>query len=173
MSLEEYIKKIEPVIGKEGEGLKLWFSDIFDLSYLPKNHPCSHQSHRKCFGYMKLENKGKPIDYFVVPFVKGYLEQIGQKVKVKLKGVTESQRKELTRENFIKCVMLLLKGPQVSFQGFRIPDEHGVNTNLTIKETFKFFQPKVYVPEPEISYEGVETTIKIIEEISGIDNETL
>ena len=93
LSFEAYIKKIEPVLGKPREGLRLRFSDIFDLSSLPKNHPCSDQEHRKCFGYMKLENKGKPIDYFVAPVVKGYREQIGQKVKITLKGITEVQQR--------------------------------------------------------------------------------
>ena len=57
LSFEEYIKKIEPVLGNPGEGLKLWFPDIFDLSSLPKNHLCSDQEHRKCFRCMKLDNK--------------------------------------------------------------------------------------------------------------------
>ena len=72
----------ESVLGKPGESLKHWFSDIFDLSSLPNSPPCSDQSHRKCFGYMKLENKGKTFDYFVAPVVKGYFEQIGETAKL-------------------------------------------------------------------------------------------
>ena len=128
----------EEIVGGDGGALRQWFSDIFDLSSLPKEHPCFNVNHKKCFGYLKIENKGKPIDYFVAPVVKGYFEVIGEKTKATLKGVKEKQRKELTKKDFEECVLLLKKGPEVCFLSFRIPDEHGETTVLVIKDSFVF-----------------------------------
>lgn len=42
-----------------------------DVSSFPKKYPCYDGSHKKLFGYMKIENKGQPVDFFVAPLVKG------------------------------------------------------------------------------------------------------
>ena len=98
---------------------------------------------------MKVENKGKFIEYFVAPVVKGYLEVVSGKEKFTLTGVPEKQRKTLTKKYFEDSVLLLKKPPQVSFLSFRIPEYHGETTVLITKDIFVFFQPKICVFPPD------------------------
>ena len=149
LEFEENLSRLEPLLGRQGEKLRYFYSDLYDLSSL-KEHPCSDLTHKKCFGYMKLENGGKPVDYFCAPVLKGYIEQIGnKKAKITLKGVPKKQRDELTKEDFENSVLLLKSAPKVSFLSFSIPKEHGVNTTLVTKDSFKFFQPKICVMPPD------------------------
>jgi hypothetical protein len=80
-------KIFEELVGGNQNPLSMWLSNIFDLYSLPKYHTCFNKEHRKCFGYLNVENKGNFIEYFVAPVVKGYLEVLSSKEKVTLKYV--------------------------------------------------------------------------------------
>ena len=79
--------------------------DIFDFSNLDKNHELFSNKNKKIFGKFKIETpKNIFIDEFDCLRSKTYAFRCGDGSKNKLKGISESQSKNIKFEEYKKCL---------------------------------------------------------------------
>ena len=79
--------------------------DIFDFSYLDKNHELFSNKNKKVIERFKIETpKNKWIDEFVCLRSKMYAFKCGDDSKKKLKGISKSQSKNIKFEEYYNCL---------------------------------------------------------------------
>ena len=86
------------------KGLKN-LEDMFDFSNLDKNHELFSNKNKKVIGKFKMETpKSIWIDEFVCLRSKMYAFKCGNDGKIKLKGISKSQSKNIKSEEYKKCL---------------------------------------------------------------------
>ena len=122
---ETYYDKLQPYFGQENIQLHYMdtdsfvlgvntkdiiknlkkLEDIFDFSYIDKNHEIFSNKNKKRLGYFKIETpKNFWIDEFICLKSKMYAYKCGDDSKNKLKGVSKSQSQNIKFEDYKKCL---------------------------------------------------------------------
>ena len=78
--------------------------DYFDLSEYPADHKCFDTTNKKVIGKFKCETNGVPIEEFIGIRAKMYSVKIGEKAKMRGKGIKASAMKKIDHSDYYNCL---------------------------------------------------------------------